>query len=152
MRVAAMESENLAMDAVDVFTSTIEAIRKHLWLALAKGSLGILCVIILLYARHVLGQVGDEISDADVRSEDDRARLREAAQGLQGFADAMGYFRDLLANRRRSLFKVVVVALLDALAIKAEDVAETAALGASLEFANLVKEDLKGHDASRVDG
>ena len=152
MRVATIESEDPAMDAIDVFTSTIEANRQRLRLALAQGSLGIQIVFMLLDVRRVLDQVGDAISTADVRSEDDRTRLREVAQDLQRFADAMDSCRDLLADWRWSLFKVVFVPLLEALVIKAEDVAETAALGASLEFANLVKEDLKGHDASRVDG
>ena len=47
--------------------------------------------------------------------------------------------------------KFIIVRLLDALAVKAEDVAETAALGASVEFAELVKEDL-GRSAAKVDG
>ena len=152
MRVATVESEDLAVDTIDVFTSTIEAIRQRLRLALARGSLGFQIVIILLYARGVLDQVGHAISAVDVRSEEDRVRLRAIAQGYQRFADAMGSCRDRLANSPWSLFGVVVVRLSDALVVKAEDVAETAALGASLEFANLVKEDLKGHDASRVDG
>ena len=145
MRIATMESEDSTMDAIVVFTSTIE----H---ALAHGSLSIQIVIGLWQARRVLDKLSRTISAADVRSEDDRAHLLDVAQGVQRFADTMDNYRDRLANRQRSLFKVVVVPLLDALVIKAEDVAETAALGASLEFANLVKEDLKGHDASRVDG
>ena len=152
MRVAIMESEDLAMGAIDVCTTTIEAIRQRLWLALAQGSLGILCVIILWYAGRVLDEVGDAISAADVRSEEDRRRLREVAENHQRFAAAMGSYHDQLADRQWSLFRVVGGRLLDALVVKAEDVAETAALGASLEFANLVKEDLKGHDASSVDG
>lgn len=38
--------------------------------------------------------------------------------------------------------------LFEDLIVSAEDIAETAALGASAEFANLVKEDLAGHNAS----
>ena len=149
MRVAVMESEGLAMHEIDVFTSIIEAIRKRVRLALAQGSLGILCVI-LLYARRVLSQVRHAISAADVRSEDDRLLLREAAEDLQRFADAMSSCRGRLADSR-NLFRVVVVRLVDVLVVKAEDVAETAALGASLEFVSLVKEDLKSHDAARID-
>ena len=148
MRVTAMESENLAMDAIDVFTSIIDAIRKRVRLALAQGSLGILCVS-LLYARRVLRQVSNAVSAADVRSEEDRRLLREIAEDLQRFADTMDSCRDQLADSR-NLFSVVVVRLVDALVVKAEDVAETAALGACLEFANLVKDDLKGHDTVRV--
>ena len=152
MRVATIESEDPAMDAIDVFTSTIEANRQRLRLALAQGSLSIQIVFMLLDARRVLDQVGDAVSTADVRSEDDRTHLREVAEYHQRFADAMGSYRDGLADWRWSLFKVVVVPLLDALVIKAEDVVETAALGASLEFADLVKEDLKGHNASSANG
>ena len=149
MRVAAVKSEALALDEIDVRTSIIKAIRKRV--LLARGSLGTLYVI-LLYARSELSQVGHAISAADVRSEGDRRLLREVAKDLQCFADAMSSCRSRLADSRWSLFKVVVVRLVDALVVKAEDVAETAALGASLEFANLVKEDLKDHEASRVDG
>ena len=149
MRVAAVKSEALALDEIDVHTSIIKAIRKRV--LLPRGSLGTLYVT-LLYARSELSQVGHAISAADVRSEGDRRLLREVAKDLQCFADVMSSCRSRLADSRWSLFKVVVVRLVDALVVKAEDVAETAALGASLEFANLVKEDLKDHEASRVDG
>ena len=61
--------------------------------------------------------------------------------------------RDQLADSRPHLiFRVAGDRLFGALVVKAEDVAETAALGASMEFANLVTEDLKSHAASRADG
>ena len=150
MRVATMESHDLAMDAIDVFRSIIEAIRKRLRLALAQGSLGMgnLCLI-LLYARRVLNQMGPAISAADVHSEEDRRLLREVAEDLQRLSDAMDSCPYRLASSQWSLFRVVVVRLVGALVVKAEDMAETAALGASLEFANLVKEDLKCHDVTK---
>ena len=118
MRVAAVKSEALALDEIDVRTSIIKAIRKRV--LLARGSLGTLYVI-LLYARSELSQVGHAISATDVRSEGDRRLLREVAKDLQCFADIMS------CHSRWSLFKVVVVRLVDALVVKAEDVAETAA-------------------------
>ena len=118
MRVAAVKSEALALDEIDVRTSIIKAIRKRV--LLARGSLGTLYVI-LLYARSELSQVGHAISAADVRSEGDRRLLLEVAKDLQRFADTMSS-----CHSRWSLFKVVVVRLVDAL-VKAEDVAETAA-------------------------
>ena len=141
------------MEAIDVRTTTIEAIRKRVRLALAQGSPGILCVVTLMYARRVLDQVGRAISAADVRSEDDRRLLREVAECHQRFADTLNRYRDQLADSRPHLiFRVAGYRLSGALVVKAEDVAETAALGASMEFANLVTEDLKSHAASRADG
>ena len=150
MRVAV---EDPTMDAIYVVTSTIERLR----LALEQGSLSIRIVFMLLgmlyrlwNVRRLFDQVGDAISTMDVRSEDDRTLLREVAQEHQRFVDVAGSLRDRLADWR--LFKVVVVPRLDALVIKAGDIAETAALGASSEFANLVKEDLERHNAPRVSG
>ena len=150
MRVAA---DDPTIDAIYVVTSTIERLR----LALEQGSSRIRIAFMLLdvlfrlwKVRRRLDQVGDALSTADVRSEDDRTLLREVAQEHQRSADTLGSFRDRLPDWRP--FKVVVVPRLEALVIKAEDVAETAALGASLEFANLVKEDLNRHNAPRVSG
>lgn len=61
--------------------------------------------------------------------------------------------RDRLASMRPSpAFRFIILPLLDAIVVKAEDVAETAALGASVDFANLVKEDLNRRSVVKTDG
>ena len=78
-----------------------------------------------------------------------RMFLREVARHNQSVATKLSSDRDQLAEMRPfPLLRFILVRLVDAAVIKAEDIAETAALGASLEFANLVEEDLKVHNAA----
>ena len=149
MRVAAVEPQDLTLDA-------IEAICKRIQLAAARGLLGIVglgvCVN-LVHARHKLGKMGRTISAMDVRTEADRSLLRKIAHLHQRLADAMSRDRDRIAAMQPPpLFRFAIVRLLDALVVQAEDVAETAALGASAEFADLVDEELKGRSAAGADG
>ena len=145
MPVATMELPDHTMAAV-------EAILERVQLAIARGHLGILglglCVALLRLSRG-LDRMARVVSAADEHTEDYRAFLREVARGHQRIADRMSRDRDRLASMRPSpAFRFVIARLLDTLVVKAEDVAETAALGASVEFANLVKEDLKSRGAA----
>lgn len=145
MRVAAMEPQDLPLDA-------IEAICKRVQLATAGGILGLGVCVNLVRLRYRLDRMGCAISGRDVRTEADRSLLRYLAQFHQRIADAMSRDRDRIAMQPRPFFWFVIVRLLDALVVQAEDVAETAALGASAEFADLVKEELKGRSAAGADG
>lgn len=147
MRVATMESQDV--DAID-------AICKRVQLAAAQGSVGVLglgiCVN-LMRLRRRLDNMERIVAAREVRTEGDRRLLREVAQVHQRFANTMSRDRDQVAGMQPSpFFKFAIIRLFDALVVKAEDVAETAALGASVEFADLVNEDLKGHSAIKADG
>lgn len=146
MRVAAMEPQDLPLEA-------IEANCKRVQLAAARGILGLGVCVNLVRLRHRLDKVGRVISGRDVRTEADRSLLRKIAQFHQRIADAMSSDRDrIVAMQPPPLFRFAIVRLLDALVVQAEDVAETAALGASAEFADLVEEELKGRSAAGADG
>lgn len=149
MRVAAMGPQDLPLEA-------IEAICKRVQLAAARGFLGIVglgvCVN-LVHARHKLDKMGRTISAMNVRTAADRSLLHKVAQFHQRIADAMSSDRDRKAAMQpRPFFRFAIVRLLDALVVQAEDVAETAALGASAEFADLVEEELKGRSAAGAVG
>lgn len=131
------------------------AIRERVQRAVPQGSLGILGLglwVILMRLHAKLDRMGRTVGAMDVRTEEDRRLLGELAQNLQRFADAMGSQSDRAAGMKPFPFRFVIVRLFDALAVKAEDIAETAALGASVEFANLAKEELKRHSAAQADG
>ena len=149
MRVAAMEPQDLPLEA-------IEAICKRVQLAAARGLWGILGLGVcanLVRLRHKIDKMAHTISAMDVRAEADRSLLRKVAQFHQRIADAMSSDRDRIdAMQPPPLFRFAIVRLLDALVVQAEDVAETAALGASTEFADLVEEELKGRSAAGADG
>lgn len=137
MPVAMMELPDHSMAAV-------EAILERVQIAIARGHLGILglglCVALLRLGSG-LDRMARVVSAADEHAGDYRVFLREVARGHQRIADRMSRDRDRLASMRHSpALRFIIVRLLDALVAKAEDIAETAALGASVEFANLVKE------------
>ena len=149
MRVATMGFQDHAMTGVDDIVQRVQ-------IGVARGHLGVLglglCVT-LLRLRRTLDRMARVVSTADEHTEDYRKFLREVARGHKRAADRMSSDRDRLAGMRPSpAFRFIIVRLLDALVVKAEDVAETAALGASVEFANLVEEDLQGRDAARTNG
>lgn len=139
----------------DVTLDVTEAIRQRVQLAAARGQLGILGLGLyanLLRLRRRFGRVEREVSALDVRTEEDRSFLREFARGYQEVAESLDSYRDQLETMRPPFFGAVLARLFDALVVSAEDIAETAALGASAEFADLVKEDLKGHRTAQTDG
>ena len=156
MNAALVGSEDLTIDPIDVFTSMIDASLKRVRLARAQGSRGVLFVAYLWYTRRILDQAGNAISAADVGSEADRQLLLRAARHHQRLADALDGIRNQLVNERPPLrllpFRFAAVRLLETLVVKAEDVAETAALGASAEFTKLVKENLRNHGVAEVNG
>ena len=138
--------EDLQMDALNAIRERMQSVQSMI----ARGSLGIvglrLCVN-LLRLRREFGRIGRAISAAEVRTEDDRRVLVSVAQRQQNAADVLSACRDQFAGIRRAVpLRGVVMHLFGALVITAEDVAETAALGASAEFADFVKENLKRHD------
>ena len=145
-----------AIDPIDVFTSMVDASLKRLRLTLAQGSRGVLLVACLWHTRRMLDRSRDAISGADVTGEADRYLLHRVAARHQSFADVLERIRCQLADERLPLrlapFRFAAVRLLETLVIEAEDVAETAALGASAEFAKLVKEDLRNHRVAYVNG
>ena len=141
MHVAALESQDLLLEAIDAIYARVQR-------AVAQGFLGILGLGVcmnLIRLRRRLNKVGRIITVRDVHTDADRRVLRKIAQFHQRIADAMSSHRDWIADKQQPpFFKFAIVHLLDALIVQAEDIAETAALGASVEFANLVEEDLKG--------
>ena len=151
MSAALTGIEDLAIDPIDVFTSMVDANFKRVRLALAQGSLGVLLVVSLWRTRQFLDLAGKAISAADVSSKADRELLLDVARRHQRLADALEGIHDRLADERFP-FRFATVRLLDSLIIKAEDVAETAALGASAEFAKLVKEHLMDREAAQING
>ena len=152
MSVATMESHDLLWETtgarVQLAVARVQLAVARVQLAVARGFLGILglgvCMnLIRLHCR--LDKVGRIITVRDVHTDADRRVLRKFAQFHQRIADAMSSHRDWIADKQQPpFFKFAIVHLLDALVVQAEDIAETAALGASVEFANLVEEDLKG--------
>ena len=136
---------DLAMDVL--------AIHERVQCAVARGSFGILGLWVkLMRLRPKLDRMGRTISAMDVCTEEGRRLLRECAQILQTCADTMSSQSDNTAGMTLFPFRSVVVRLFDALAVKTEDIAETAALGSSVDFANLVEEELKRHSAAKADG
>ena len=148
MPVATVELQDHGMDA-------IEAMRDRVQRAVAQGDfiLGIRLCVSLLRLRRGLDSMGRVVSATAVDTEGDRMFLRAVARHNQLVAAKLSSDRDQLAEMRPfPILRFMLVRLLDAAVIKAEDIAETAALGASLEFANLVEEDLKGRAAAHDDG
>lgn len=149
MYVAAMESQDLLLEAIDAIFTRVQ----H---AVARGFLGILGLGVcmnLIRLRRRLGKMGRIITAKDVHTDADRRRLRKIAQFHQHIADSMSNARNLLADMKtRPLLQSRMMRLFDNVVVQAEDVAETAALGASMEFANLVKEDLKGRSTAKAGG
>lgn len=151
MRVAAMESQDLLL-AVEA----IDAICKRVQLASARGSAGVLglglCVK-LVRLRYKLDDMARGISAADVRTDEDRGHLREVARSHQRIADHARSASAMLADLQpRPFLRFALMRLFDTLVVQAEDMAETAALGASAEFADLVVEELKGRNAATAVG
>lgn len=144
------------MEFPDRSMAAVEAILERVQLAVARGHLGVLglgvCVT-LLHLSRTLDRMGRVVSAADEHAGDYRRFLREVAQGHQRVAERMSRDRDRLASMRPSpAFRFIILRLLDAIVVKAEDVAETAALGASVDFANLVREDLNRRSVVKTDG
>jgi len=146
MATATLRFEDFEMDAVDAIWERVRP----------QGSLGVVGLCLcwdLLCMRRSLDQLSRAVSAAYVSSEDDRKVLRRVAQRQQSLGDALSRYRDEFAAIPRPLpLRGVALRLFDGLVVKAEDVAETAALGASADFANLVHEDLKDHGIAKVDG
>ena len=144
MRVATMAVQDLKTDAID-------AIRADVQLAAARGSVGILGLGLwakLMRLRGKLDDMGRLVSAADVRTDEDRMLLGEVARSHQTLADVLNDARDRIAAKPPPpLFRFAIVHLFDGLVAQAEDMAETAALGASAEFAALVKEELQSDQA-----
>lgn len=143
MRVATMAVQDLTTDAID-------AIRADVQLAAARGSAGILGLGLcakLMRLRGKLDDMGRLVSAADVRTDEDRMLLGEVAQSHQALADVLSDARDQTAAKQPPPFRFAIVHLFDALVVQAEDMAETAALSASAEFAALVKEELQSDQA-----
>ncbi len=149
MATATLRFEDFKMDAVDAIWERIQS-------AVAQGTLGVLGLRLwwnLPRMRRRFDQLGRLVSGADVRTEGDRKILREVAQHVQSVGDALSGCRDEVAGISRHLpFRGAILNLFDVLIVEAEDLAETAALGASAEFANLVREDLKSQHIASVDG
>ena len=145
-----------AIDPIDVFTSMVDTALKRLRLTLAQGSRGVVLVANLWYTRRMLDRSRDAISATNVTSEADRDLLHQVATCHQSFADVLEGIRGQLASERLPLrlapFRFAAMRLLETLVVEAEDLAETAALGASAEFAKLVKEDLRNHGVVYVNG
>ena len=149
MRVVAVESEDIPLEAID-------AICKRVRFAAAQGAIGTLGLGVcanLIRLRYRLDGVKCAISLDDARTEADRTRLRKIARFHQRIADAMSGDRERIAAMQPPLlFRFAIVRLFDALVVQAEDLAETAALGASAEFADLVEKELMGRRAAAADG
>ena len=152
MRVATLQPQDHALEAIN-------AVCERVQFAVARGHLGVLglglCVR-LLHLRRNLDKFWREVSAAEVSTAGDRDVLRQVGRFCQQVADRMGGDRDRLASMQRPpFFLFMLLRLFDPIVIKAEDMAETAALSASVEFAGLVKEDLRAHSedsAVRTDG
>ena len=141
MLVATMATQGVAVDAI----------RERVRLAAAGGRLGILGLGLcadLLRLRRRFGQVEREVSALDVRTENERTLLREFAECQHGVAESLESCRAQLPQVQPPFFGTLFGRLFEDLIVSAEDIAETAALGGSAEFAHLVDEDLKGHNAS----
>ena len=141
MLVPAMATQGVAL----------AAIRERVQRAERRGRLGILGLGLcadLLRLRRRFERVACEVADLDVRTENERTLLREFARCQQLVAERLESYRNQLPTMQPSSLGTLFGGLFEDLIVSAEDIAETAALGASAEFANLVKEDLAGHNAS----
>ena len=149
MATTALRFEDFRTDAVDAIWERVQS-------AIAQGTLGVLGLRLwwnLLCMHRRFDHLSRKVSRADVRTEDDRKILRAIARYVQSVGDALSDCRDEVAGITRPLpFRGAVLNRFDVLFVEAEDLAETAALGASSEFANLVHEDLKAHRAAVADG
>lgn len=141
MLVPAMATQGVALDAI----------RERVQRAVGRGRLGILGLGLcadLLRLRRRFERVACEVGDLDVRTDNERTLLCEFARGQQQVAESLESYRNQLPTIQPSSLGTLFGRLFEDLIVSAEDIAETAALGASAEFANLVKEDLAGHNAS----
>ena len=156
MHVATLESQDPPWETtgarVQLAVARVQLAVARVQLAVARGWGIAACVILFLLSRK-LDDMGRMVSARDVHTEADRRLLRKIARGHQRIADSMSNARNLLADLQpRPFLWYRMMRLFDNVVVQAEDVAETAALGASMEFANLVKKDLKGHSTAKAGG
>lgn len=150
-----MEGVSVDLLELDERTTAIEALAKRVRLAVERGSLELRLWIALVRALRAFRTMGAALSRAEVVTDEDRALLAEVARGHARFATTLRSGRDRLvsnADHRPGVFRRRNLRLMDTLMDDAGDLAETAALGASSDFARLVERELAAHREARPVG
>ena len=150
-----MGSVSVDLLALDERTMAIEVLAKRVQLAVARGSLEVRLWMTLLRSRRALRTTRGCLDRAEVRSTEDRVLMSEVARGHTRFVATLERGRDRLTEdggTRPTMFRRLSLRLMDGLVDEAGDIAETAALSASAEFARLVERDLDAHFAAGTRG
>lgn len=144
-----MSTTTLTFNELDTDATILEAHAKRLHVAVMKGWLALLCTVLMCYlyrSRVHVNRLRRILSNLDIRTPEDRAHLREGASRLAAAAKTLNATFDLLQKRRAALHVPWVGApmmrSLESLICAVEDVAETAALGASQDFATVVRSEI----------
>lgn len=132
---------------IDMEASVIEAASKRVRVALSDSSKAALCAVCCFYlhrAQKVAKGLRSKLSNATVRTAEDRQVMREIAYELNQALHALDQASEQ-ANRlgvaHWPILGAMLVRKLDDLATVVEDMSETAALAASETFARTVRRD-----------
>ena len=113
------------------------------------GTMALICFAMWGYVARThrrLARLNNLLVNVEVESPEDRECLREVASSLATTAEALFEAHRRMGQDRPSMhvwpFGSMLMSSLESLAIKIEDMSETAALGASQEFANAVDQQL----------
>lgn len=150
-----MEGVSVHLLELDERTTAIEVLAKRVRLAVERGSLEIRSWLSLVRALRAFRTMGAALSRAEVVTDEDRALLAEVARGHARFATTLRWGRDRLVSNgdhRTGVFRRWNLRLMDTLMDDAGDLAETAAPGASSDFARLVDRELAAHREARPVG
>jgi hypothetical protein len=149
----------LQLFKLDTDASLIEAAAKRMRTAAQEASIVVLGAVVCFYlhrAQKAGNKLRDSLSKIDIKTTEDRGLLKEIATNLGQAATALESAYEQSERRRvdRYPFGSQLLRQLEELACTFEDMAETAALGASEAFAAALRDELsknlRGHrDAQR---
>jgi len=150
-----MTTTTLTFTDLDTEATILEAHAKRVHRAAMQGVLFVLGTVACYYLRRAktkTRRLRTLISGLDIRTADDRAHMAEGAKKLAAAAAALNAAYEQLERAHTARAVPVVGAAmmryLDDVACMVEDIAETAALGASKDFADTVRAEVRKIEAS----
>ena len=152
MTTNAMTGEVLDLISLDADSSMVEAIAKRLRKTILQKTLstqitGYRAWRCLKEMEKVSREIHSDLMRLDVSTEDDRNNLLEIARQISKASetiwDAHNHLEQSELSKRIPIFGTRILIQLSDLSCDLEDMAETAALGASEEFAQAVQKRLE---------
>ncbi len=142
-------STTLTFDEFDTDATVLESQAKRVRHAILSGSMMLMggkACFYLYRARRKTEALRTLLSSLHVETGQDRQMLRDGARRLASAASVLQAAHEQLeqnqAHKAIPLFGTRMMRYLDDVACAVEDIAETAALGGSAEFADLVRDEI----------